>query len=220
MPFGLRRSGRRGARRAAGDGPVRLHVGAGRAPLAGWVNLDVQDLPGIDVVADVTEGLDFDDVEAIFAEHFLEHLPLDQALDFLVECHRALRPGAWLRLSTPNLDWVWMSHYDTRAPDAERELMALRANRAFHGWRHRFLWNRPLLGRALRACGFDEVRWCRWGESEQPLFHGIERHETCGDSEEYPHVLIAEARKGEPRPAELSALRELFADEFLHHLDD
>jgi len=220
MVLRLRRRVRRAARRAAGDGPVRLHVGAGRSPLAGWVNLDVQDLPGIDVVADVTRGLGFDDVEAIFAEHFLEHLPLDEAIDFLVECHRALRPGAWLRLSTPNLEWVWITHYDLAAPDAAKERMALGANRAFHGWRHRFLWNRPFLGRALRSCGFEEVRWCRWGRSELPLFDGLERHETYADTDEHPHVLIVEARKGEPRPAELAALRALCEAEFLGHLDD
>jgi len=220
MPSGLRRRDRPPAPRAEGGGPVRLHVGAGRAPLAGWVNLDVQDLPGIDVVADATEGLAFDDVEAIFAEHFLEHLPVDAAVDFLAECRRALAPGAWLRLSTPNLEWVWLTHYHQGAPDAEKERMALRSNRAFHGWRHRFLWNRPLLGRALRACGFDDVRWCRWGESELHLFRGIERHETYEDSDELPHVLIAEARRGEPRPTELAELRALLAEEFLGYLDD
>lgn len=199
---------------------MRLHVGAGRAPLSGWINLDIQDLPGIDVVADATEGLAFDDVEAIFAEHFLEHLPLGAAVDFLAECHRALRPGAWLRLSTPNLEWVWRTHYDSRADDGMKERMALAANRAFHGWRHQFLWNRSLLGRTLRACGFDEVRWCRWGESELPLFQGIERHETYEDSEEFPHVLIAEARRGEVRAAELTELRALLAAEFLDHMDD
>ena len=89
----------------------RLHVGCGRERLDGWVNLDNQSLPGVDLVTDVTEGLDFADVEAVYAEHFLEHLTVDQALDFLLECHRVLRDGGLLRLTTPNLDWAWKSHY-------------------------------------------------------------------------------------------------------------
>ncbi len=216
MPFRFRRR----RRAAATPRPLRLHVGAGRERLEGWLNLDIQDLPGVDVVADVTEGLHFHDVEAIYAEHFLEHLRIDRAIDFLVECHRVLVPGGWLRLSTPNLDWVWLTHYATAAPAEEKERRALGTNRAFHGWRHQFLWNRELLGRALGACGFDDVTWCRWGESPQELFRGLERHERYVETAELPHVLIAEARRAAPRPRELAALRELVGREFLDHLAD
>ena len=200
--------------------PLRLHVGAGRHRLDGWLNLDVQALPGVDVVADVRRGLEFDHVDAIYAEHFLEHLAIDEALAFLSECRRALRPGGWLRLSTPNLDWVWLTHYLLEAPPEDKQHRALMLNRAFHGWRHQFLWNRELLGRALTACGFDDVAWCRYGESARPEFAGIEGHETYGDTPELPHVIIAEARRGEPRRRELEALRALIDREFLSLLVD
>ncbi|HEX5760157.1 MAG TPA: hypothetical protein VF121_13280 [Thermoanaerobaculia bacterium] len=206
------------ARSAPPQPPLRLHVGSGRARLEGWVNIDLQALPGVDVVADVTQGLDFSDIEAIFAEHFLEHLPVDAALAFLLEAHRVLAADGWLRLSTPNLDWVWATHYKLDCDAAVKRSAAIQLNRAFHGWEHQFLWNRELLGEAFAACGFAAPRWCRWGESELPVFRGIERHETYEDSAELPHVLIAEARKGEPQPARLAALRELLEREFLMHL--
>ena len=196
----------------------RLHVGAGRMRLEGWTNVDLQALPGVDVVADVTRGLRFRDVEAVFAEHFLEHLPVDAAIDFLLETHRVLVPGGWMRLSTPNLDWVWSTHYRLDAEPEEKRDAAVRLNRAFHGWEHRFLWNREMLAEALGACGFDPVRFCRYGESELPVFQGLERHETYGDVPELPHVIIAEAARGDPRPVELTALRELIQREFLIHL--
>jgi predicted SAM-dependent methyltransferase len=201
---------------------VRLHVGSGRERLEGWINMDVQDLPGVDVVADVTEGLRLPDAsaEAVFAEHFLEHLRIDDATGFLLECQRVLRPGGWLRLSTPNLDWVWATHYRLSLDEAGKRAAALATNRAFHGWRHRFLWNREMLGEALRSCGFEEVRWCRYGESELPAFQGIERHETYEDAPELPHVIIAEARKGEPDAGRLAAFRGLVDREILRHLDD
>jgi hypothetical protein len=199
---------------------TRLHIGSGKARLEGWTNMDIQALPGVDVVADVTEGLRFEGVEAIFAEHFLEHLAIDAAVAFLLECHRALAAGGWLRLSTPNLDWVWSTHYRLDlAPDGKRAA-ALALNRAFHGWRHRFLWNREMLGEALLACGFAEPRWCRYGESALPVFSGIERHETYEDTADLPHVIIAEAAKGEPRPRRLEEFRALLAREFLSHLAD
>jgi predicted SAM-dependent methyltransferase len=200
------------------DQAARLHIGAGNKRLQGWINVDLLPLPGVDVVADVTEGLRFSGVEAIFAEHFLEHLRLDKAIDFLAEAHRVLNPGAWMRLSTPNLEWVWLTQYDLRAePDAKVDF-ALRLNRGFHGWGHQFLWNRDLLERALLATGFAELTWCGYGSSPRPLFHGLERHETYDDSPEMPHVLIVEARKAAPQPEALAELRQLTKAVFLDHL--
>lgn len=196
----------------------RLHVGCGRARLEGWINIDAQDLPGVDVVADVTEGLEFRDCDAVYAEHFLEHLRIDHALDFLVEARRALGEGGRIRLSTPNLDWVWVTHYRLEASPDEKRAMAVQLNRAFHGWEHRFVWNRELLGEALESCGFAHLEWCRYRESRHELFRGIERHETWEETPELPHVLIVEAVRGPERPDRLAALRERIARDFLAHL--
>jgi len=199
---------------------VRLHVGSGKARLEGWVNLDYQDLPGVDVVCDVTKGLKFTNVEAIFAEHFLEHLALTDAINFLEDCHKALVPGGWVRLSTPNLEWVWHTHYRLDMKPEEKRAAALSLNRGFHGWRHQFLWNQDFMTEALTACGFDLVRWCRYGESELPVFQGIERHEIYEDAPDLPHVIIAEARRGDPQPERRQKFRELIEREFLIHLAD
>jgi SAM-dependent methyltransferase len=199
-------------------GAARLHVGCGRERLEGWVNIDFQAYPGVDVVADVTKGLEFREAEAVYAEHFLEHLTIDQALDFLLESYRALREGGRIRLSTPNLDWVWATHYALEAEAETKERMALHLNRAFYGWEHRFLWNRPLLARALEACGFVRLEWPAYGESRHELFRGIERHEPYPDGPDLPHVLIVEAEKGPPAPDALEALRRQVRSELLDHL--
>lgn len=199
-------------------GRPRLHVGCGRARLDGWVNIDAQEFPGVDVVADVTGGLEFVECEAVYAEHFLEHLRIDRALDFLVEAHRVLGGDGLIRLSTPSLDWVWVTHYRLEAePEAKRD-MAIHLNRAFHGWEHQFLWNRELLGEALESCGFSELEWCRYRESRHDLFRGIERHESYPETPELPHVLIVEARRGPRRADRLAALRRRIDRDFLSHL--
>lgn len=169
----------------------------------------------MDLVADVTAGLPFDDAAALFAEHFLEHLPLDEAVAFLLEAHRVLGDGGRLRLSTPNLDWVLATQYAPRAPGGNSYAGALRLNRAFYGWSHRFLWNRPLLAEALDAVGFQDLRWCRHGESEWPTFRNLERHETYEDDAELPHVLIVEARKGPAQTERLAAFRASIGEHFL-----
>lgn len=206
----------------AGAGPLRLHVGSGMQRLEGWINVDLQRLPEVDLALDVTTGFPFGNVELIYAEHFLEHLAVDDALDFLLESHRVLAPGGWLRLSTPNLDWVWAHVYSPPSgaadpADPDRLQRGIHANRAFYGWEHRFLWNRQLLYRALVVTGFRELRWCRYGESPVPELRGIERHETYDDTDELPHVLIAEATRGAPQPEPLSRFREQLHRELLRY---
>ncbi|MGH9399542.1 MAG: hypothetical protein ACRD00_04175, partial [Thermoanaerobaculia bacterium] len=109
-----------------------------------------------------------------------------------------------LRLSTPNLDWVWATHYRAgpwpSEADALRDCMHL--NRAFHGWGHQFLYNRQMLAAALRSVGFANLVFCRYGKSGLPELAGLERHETWQDSQELPHVLIVEA-SGRAAPAAL-----------------
>jgi predicted SAM-dependent methyltransferase len=195
----------------------KLHIGCGGVHLEGWVNIDSKPLPSVDVIADVTKEIPFIHTKAIYAEHFLEHLELDQAIDFLLEAHRVLDADAWIRLSTPNLDWVWATHYDCHARPERQIQHALHANRAFYGWQHRFLWNKPILEQALTSCGFIDLTWCRYTESEHLLFRGIERHEPSQDSVMHTHVIIVEARKGSPRPQELAEFQELARGEYLRH---
>ena len=216
----LERIRARRAARARPDGEVRLHVGSGAERLDGWLNVDLKPFRGVDVVADVTEGLPFADssVEAVYAEHFLEHLRLDDGLDFLAEVHRVLRPGGVLRISTPNLDWVWETHYDPAADPGEKVEAALRANRAFHGWGHRFLWNTEILERAMAGCGFVDLVRCRWGESERPELAGIERHRAHRDTDSHPHVVIVEGAKGAADPERARELRRLAEQELIRYL--
>jgi SAM-dependent methyltransferase len=83
----------------------RLHLGCGRSPLEGWVNVDAVSGPGIDLVQDLdacTEHpLPFEDgtVGEFLATHLLEHL--QHPLPFMQELHRVARPGAVARFHVP-----------------------------------------------------------------------------------------------------------------------
>ncbi len=175
----------------------RLHIGCGPCHLEGWVNLDIQDMPAVDLVTDITQPWPFREAKAVYAEHFIEHLTMDQVLDFFREAHEALAEEGWMRLSTPNLDWVLLCNYPKFAVDEEKEMGALTLNRAFYGWRHRFLWNQPILESVLEACGFKDLRWMKHGEYVQEEFHGVDRHVRNVDILGVHHVLVVEARKGD-----------------------
>ena len=190
----------------AGSSPVRiaraekLHIGCGRSAIAGWTNVDQFALPGVDRVLNVGEGLPFEDVSFLYAEHFLEHLPLQEGLAFLRACRRVLSPGGVIRVSTPNLDWVMLTHYRPEgwSTDARAIEDCLNTNRAFRGWGHQFLYNRQTLGLALTTAGFRDVSFHRYGESDRPELCGLEQHETYEDVDRLPHVVIAQATGWRP----------------------
>lgn len=174
---------------------TNIHIGSGPVALAGWVNVDVVPYDGVRVVCDVRDGLPFANADLIFAEHFLEHLTLANGLRFLRECRRTLHADGILRLSTPNLDWVWLTHYKTPSTmtDEEQLLGCLEINRAFHGWGHQFLYNPRTLERALHSAGFARVAARAYGQSDVDALRGLERHERHGDLPGAPSVLVVEA---------------------------
>ena len=196
-------------RRATDDPsrPARLHIGCGQQAIPGWINIDNQGLPGVDQVLDVRKGLPFANVSAIYAEHFLEHLAFEDGLAFLAECRRVLRPDGVLRLSTPNLEWVLTTHYRWQGVTPQNRLDdCMKLNRAFHGWGHRFLYNRETLVAGVRAAGFARSSFFKYGESGLAELTGLERHETWDDMPDLPHVLVIEASgaaKAEPIPSAL-----------------
>lgn len=188
---------------------MRLHLGSGPVILPGWVNIDVRPYPGVDRVLDVRDGLPFENVSHIFAEHFIEHFELEDALRIVRECRRVLSDDGVLRLTTPNLDWVWATSYasrwaatsDTTATidiaswrhdeAAARDCVTL--NRGFRAWGHKFLYNAAMLTELLHRAGFAKVDWCEYGGSKHEELSGLERHERSPDSAALPHILIVEA---------------------------
>lgn len=195
----------------------KLHIGCGPCHLAGWVNLDIQDMPAVDLVTDITQPWPFREAKAVYAEHFIEHLTMDQVLTFFREAHEALAEEGWMRLSTPNLDWVLLCNYPKQAVDEDKEMAALTLNRAFYGWRHRFLWNQPILERVLEACGYRDLRWMKHGEYVQEEFHGVDRHVRNVDILGVHHVLVVEARKGEFDEEKFLRIQEKMRVHFSQH---
>jgi predicted SAM-dependent methyltransferase len=192
----------------------RLHIGSGPQALPSWVNVDNVRYPGVDVLLDVTRGLPFRDVRFIFAEHFIEHLTLHEAMYFIRECRRVLREDGVLRLTTPDLDWVWASHYAVGAAAEDAVRSCFHLNRAFRAWGHQFLYNEATLSSLLRDAGFTTVVRREYGRSEHPELQNLERHERSEDYEGLADILIVEASgTGGTAPAYLERpRRDFFTD--------
>ncbi len=180
------------------SGIKRVHVGCGpHAIMASWWNVDIRKFPGIDEAFDATQPWPYEDLEFIYAEHFLEHLRLDKALLFLTHAGNSLREGGVLRLSTPNLEWVVHTHFQTGPVGLDKRLMdTLWINRAFHGWGHQFLYSPEMLHQLLSELGYCSLAVCTHGESRHPALMNIEKHGKYSVVDGFPSVVILEATRG------------------------
>ena len=174
---------------------AKLHVACGNVHLDGWINIDKFSSPAADFIVDVRYGLPFRDLSYIFAEHFIEHLSYPEIIAFLRECRNALSPDGVLRLSTPNLDWVYRTHYRPHENEDDRPSVqdCFALNKAFHGWGHRFLFNGPSLATTLHHAGFAEVQPAAFGQSRHSALAGLEQHDASPDLPNLPALLIIEA---------------------------
>jgi SAM-dependent methyltransferase len=86
----------------AGRG-LRLDLGSGDRPHAGFYSLDRLALPGIDIQADLNEPfaeLPDDSVAEIFSRHALEHVT--RLPELIAEIHRVTRPGGRIEIIVPH----------------------------------------------------------------------------------------------------------------------
>jgi len=80
----------------------KLNVGCGRNIKKDWVNLDIANLPGVDVVHDIEKlPLPFDDeqFEEIRCDNVLEHVDY---IPVLQDLHRILSAGGHLKIRVPH----------------------------------------------------------------------------------------------------------------------
>jgi hypothetical protein len=89
---------------ARAAGTIRLNLGCGHIPLPGYVNVDLRELPGVDIVAEAG-NLPFGprSVDEIYSAHLLEHFPQEEMRRRLLPYWCALlRPNGVLRAVTPD----------------------------------------------------------------------------------------------------------------------
>ncbi len=181
--------------------PYKVNAGSGTTPVAGWVNIDLDpQAPGVDVCWDLAQSIPVPDAscEVIYSEHMLEHLTVEQGLQFLRECHRALQVGGVVRIAMPSLDdfidkcatgrWreqLWLQEPQLQFIESRAEM----ANILFRWWGHQWIYDREELHRRFREAGFTVMRDVAWGHSEVA--------DLCHRETRQHSLLIAEAVRTE-----------------------
>lgn len=146
----------------------RVNVGCGGYPLLYWTNIDADPMATADLHVSVPP-LPFEDgaLDEIYAGHFLEHLDPSDARAFLLECFRALAPGAKLGIVVPDTREVltrWLRgdkdcvEYPCDTWHAINDLDAVCGLFLYshvQASRHQWSYDLHTLGRLLRTCGFE-----------------------------------------------------------------
>jgi predicted SAM-dependent methyltransferase len=82
----------------------KINFGCGTNVLDGFINVDLIARKNV-YPHNVTKSFPLEDnsIEAIYTEHMIEHLTLQEVLFFLKDCYRLMQSGAPIRIATPNL---------------------------------------------------------------------------------------------------------------------
>lgn len=100
----------------------KIHVGCGSHTLTGWLNTDCFPLSWSISHLDATRAFPFQDetFDFVFSEHMIEHVTYPQGAAMLSECHRVLKKGRRIRLSTLDLAFpLALSREDRSETEAE-----------------------------------------------------------------------------------------------------
>jgi SAM-dependent methyltransferase len=152
------------------DRPNLLNLGCAVTTFDGWVNADfyrlprlsVKQLDGFDWMLDLRYPLNCSSQvwDGIFCEHTIEHLYPLHVYNLLKELRRTMKPGAWLRLSVPDLG-KYVSYYLGDVPHEDflqwstgcEAICYLTQNH-----HHLSVWDAPLLISFLEMSGFINIR--------------------------------------------------------------
>ena len=150
----------------------QLHLGSGRRPIPGWLNVDVI---GSDYDIDFITRLPWKSgsFSVIVSQHVIEHLELfDELLPLLSELKRVLRPGGQIWLSCPDMEKICRLYVDGRTRELAEDRTSLMkryslrgapsqhvVNDIFHqSGEHKNLFDFEILKWALEGNDFTDIR--------------------------------------------------------------
>jgi ubiquinone/menaquinone biosynthesis C-methylase UbiE len=82
---------------------VKVELGCGPSKKDGYIGVDILDLPGVDLVADFNQGLQFipdNSVDEVFSSHLFEHIENMELL--MSEIHRILKKEGLNKIIVPH----------------------------------------------------------------------------------------------------------------------
>jgi predicted SAM-dependent methyltransferase len=179
-----------------------INLGCGGMTFRYWLNIDVDQPHHADIIWDMKGGLPFlpdGQFDAVYSEAFLEHIEPDAAMVLLKDCLRGLRPGGRIRITIPDLMDLWRIYVTKeKHPEADEAIRKYTGggrlfgtpcelfNYAMHGEGHKYMYDHEEIERLFTACGFVDITFPAFGQSDFPLLQHRENRSL---------TLITEGRK-------------------------
>jgi len=151
----------------------RLNWGCGEWAEAGWINSDVKEDEGIDIVADIRDGLplDSDSIDYAVSIHALPEVPFTELVPVLTELRRVLKPGGVLRLALPDLDKGIDAYHRKdskyfKVPDQDAKSVSAKfvTQMVWYGY-SRSLFTHEFIAEQLERAGFAKVAHCAFQQT-------------------------------------------------------
>lgn len=145
---------------------MKLHLGCGHKILEGFVNIDIREETGCDIIDDISllTKVENNSAELIYCCHVLEHFSRNDFSKVLERWHEVLQPGGVLRLSVPDFEQVCRM-YAGGMP--LKNLMGfLYGGQNYPENFHFVTFDFDTLGEALEKCGFTNIRRWDWRTTE------------------------------------------------------
>ncbi len=145
---------------------MKLHLGCGPKIIAGYMNIDARELPGVDRVSDARtlDGIACGSADLIYACHILEHVGRREYAGVLRRWFDVLKDPGALRLSVPDIGAVF-AHY-REFGDLEVLRGFLWGGQTYAQNYHVCGWDFRTLERDLLATGFSSVERYDWRSTE------------------------------------------------------
>jgi predicted SAM-dependent methyltransferase/acetyltransferase-like isoleucine patch superfamily enzyme len=151
------------------DQPVKLHLGCGPRYIPGFLHVDGNPAPHVDVLADLRHLSFLPDRSAalIYASHVLEHFGRHEFRKVLREWYRVLAVGGTLRLAVPDFAACARLYHEHGLQGGLSGLIGLICGGQRDDYDfHKMIFDEDLLRSELLAIGFRRVRRWDWKETE------------------------------------------------------
>lgn len=145
---------------------MKLHLGCGDKIIKGFINVDFRKNEGVDVVADLSNLVEFDNesVELIYSSHVLEHFGRLEYKLILKKWYDLLKIGGTLRLAVPDFEKV-VEHYNENK-DLEKLRGLLWGGQNYEKNFHFCGWDFMTIKKDLEDIGFKQIERYDWEKTE------------------------------------------------------
>lgn len=143
--------------KAMGDG-LRLNLGCGHIPVDGYLNVDQRELPGVDVVAEVT-NVPFEGVSELFSSHLIEHFSQEQLRRVVLPYwYGLLKAGGTFRAVLPDWESMLRAYSAGKLPFEDLREVTF-GGQEYEGDFHFNMYSPDTLQRVLEEAGFTDVQF-------------------------------------------------------------